>query len=70
MLESHHSDSKGIKVKQRSKPESPFPLRMERDLKSWLSVRARTNKRSLNSEVLFALESLRTNEQKREPQHG
>jgi predicted HicB family RNase H-like nuclease len=57
-------------VKQRSKSESPFPLRMEHDLKSWLQVRARANKRSLNNEVLVALEHLRSIEQKREAQHG
>lgn len=57
-------------MKHRNQPKSPFPLRMEPDLKSWLQVRARSNKRSLNNEVLMALEALRTNDQKREASHG
>lgn len=55
---------------QRNKPESPFPLRMEQDVKSWFRVMAKQNKRSLNGEISFALELYRVNAQKREASHG
>lgn len=52
-----YRNSERFKVKQQK--ESPFPLRLERDLKSWLRVRARVNKRSLNGEIDFVLSAYR-----------
>lgn len=57
-------------MKSREKPEAPFPLRLEPDLKSWVRVKARENSRSLNQEIAHALRLLRSDAQKREAQHG
>jgi hypothetical protein len=52
------------------KRQKPYGLRMPNDLKSWLEVKARENKRSLNNEIGFVLESYRAQNQKREASHG
>lgn len=49
------------------KPISPFGLRLPDDLKSWLEVQARENRRSMNGEITVVLERHRT-QQQRQPQ--
>lgn len=49
------------------KRQKPYGLRMPSELKSWLEVKAKENKRSLNNEVCFVLEKYR---QQQGAQHG
>ena len=42
-----------------------YALRMPPELKAWLEVRAKENRRSLNSEIVFRLEQSREAEERR-----
>ena len=42
-----------------------YALRIRPELKTWLEVRARENRRSLNSEIVFRLEQSRDAEERR-----
>jgi predicted HicB family RNase H-like nuclease len=44
----------------------PFGLRMPRELKDWLTARAKSAKRSLNSELLLLLEEAKQAEERTE----
>lgn len=54
-------------MKTVKKPIAPFGLRLPDDLKSWLEVQARENRRSMNGEITVVLERHRT-QQQRQPQ--
>jgi hypothetical protein len=58
----------GVDVKRVQRPK-PFGLRLEPELKSWMEVKARENRRSLNGEVAFVLEQYRRSQGK-EQTHG
>ena len=45
--------------------EVGYALRMPPELKAWLEVRAKENRRSLNSEIVFRLEQSREAEERR-----
>lgn len=49
------------------KRQKPYGLRMSPELKSWLEVKARENRRSLNGEVTYVLEQYRRT---KEQAHG
>lgn len=56
-------------MKAMKRPITPFGLRLPEDLKSWLEVRARENRRSMNSEITFLLDRYRS-QQQRQPQEA
>ena len=52
-----------------TKQASAIPLRLAPDLRAWLQVKARENRRSMNGEVTVLLERYRAQQQK-EAIHG
>jgi plasmid stability protein len=56
-------------LKAGKRPIPPFGLRLPEDLKTWLEVRARENRRSMNSEITFLLDRYRA-QQQRQPQEA
>lgn len=50
-------------MKTAKKPITPFGLRLPDELKSWLEVQARENRRSMNGEITIVLERYRAQRQ-------
>lgn len=50
-------------MKTAKKPITPFGLRLPDDLKSWLELQARENRRSMNSEITVIVERYRAQRQ-------
>ncbi len=44
------------------KQAAPFSLRMADDVKKWLALRAKTNNRSINAEIVTIFQELRAKE--------
>jgi len=47
--------------------EVGYALRIPPELKAWLEERAKANRRSLNSEIVFRLQQSRQAEERRKP---
>lgn len=53
-------------TKAAGKPTSPYPLRMEDDVKAWIKKRAKANDRTVHAELNRILREIKEGEEQQE----